>query len=255
MYHLSIWMIPDFWKDVEIIDETPFLCFHMSWWQVGYPGWQWFLPPRCQPSAGWSGWDWILRARGWREMNDGFDVEHDFKGDRFELCSISNMISHISYIYDIYHIYLYHIVWYLSHLYNIPTFAAWMNADRCHEQKGRDMHVLFLFLGNRYSNSRCCKERFESLWDAEHVSVHPGNWRGPSGVWSDPSKTDVKFWSFKFSTFRVLGPHWVQARSILEKNNQVGHWTYAVGFVAIFEWRKIRVPLFWNTASWNTCHE
>lgn len=31
------------------------------------------------------------------ERNDGFDVENDFKGDRFELCSISNMISHISY--------------------------------------------------------------------------------------------------------------------------------------------------------------
>ena len=99
-----------------------------------------------------------------------------------------------------------------------------------------DMHVLFLFLGSRYSNSRCRKERFESLWHAEHVSLHPGNWRGPSGVWSDPSKTDVKFWSFKFPTFRVVGPHWVQARSILEKNNQVDHWTYAVGFVAIFEY-------------------
>ena len=165
------------------------------------------------------------------ERNDGFDVENYFKGDRFELCSISAYLIW----YHRSHTYLISIISTCIISYGIyHSLHEWTQLDAMNR---RDMHVLFLFLGNRYSNSRCRKERFESLWDAENVPVHPGNWRG---VWSDPSK-------------RMS--NWVQARSILEKNNQVGHWTYAVGFVAIFEWRKVRVPTFWNTASWNTCRE
>lgn len=163
----------------------------------GLPRMTMILLPRCQPSAGWSGWDWILRARGWREM---MVLMSKMISKEIDLNYVAYLIwyhtSHTTYVYDIYHI-----IWYLSHLYNIPTFAAWNRRDM--------LHVLFLFLGNRYSNSRCRKERFESLWDAEHVSVHPGNWRG-TPVWSDPSKTDVKFLKLQVfdipSRWSALGP-------------------------------------------------
>lgn len=119
IYHVSfdIWMM----KDVERIDETPFLCFHMS--TRGLPRMTMIFTPSMSTfrRLKWMRLDTPCQRL---ERNDGFDVENDFKGDRFELCSISTLISHISYIYDIYHIYLYHIIWYLSHLYNIPTFAA-----------------------------------------------------------------------------------------------------------------------------------
>ena len=120
------------------------------------------------------------------ERNDGFDVENYFKGDRFELCSISayliwyhrshtyliSIISTCIISYGIYHIY----TTYPHSLHEWTQLDAWT--------EGTCMSS-FCFLGNRYSNSRCRKERFESLWDAEHVPVHPGNW---CGVWSDPSK-------------------------------------------------------------------
>ena len=202
-----------------------------------WDGWQWFLPPSMSTfrRLKWMRLDTPCQRL---ERNDGFDVENDFKGDRFELCSISAYLIwyHRSHTYLISIISTCIISYGIYHIYTTypHSLHEWTQLDAMNR---RDMHVLFLFLGNRYSNSRCRKERFESLWNAENVPVHRGNWRG---VWSDPSK-------------RMS--NWVQARSILEKNNQVGYWTYAVGFVAIFEWRKVRVPTFWNTVSWNTCRE